>query len=90
MRIHYDLNSEEKLFDALGEVFRADPSAALEISKRAACQIAAFVADVGAVSERGNYLDIARNRIAEMRVELEALDDQLAELAAIRTSETFH
>ncbi len=83
-------NPEDRLFDALGEIFEFEPSTALEISKRAACQIAAFVADMGACSDQAKLLDVALGRIAEMRIELEVLDTQLAEIKKLRSFGTVH
>ncbi len=70
---------EERLFDALGEVFELDQEDALDVSKQAACLIASFVADVGALS--GNQLAVcaALARINEMQVELAQLTDHLTE-----------
>ena len=72
-----DSRPEDRLFDALGAIFELEPSVALEISKMAACQIAAYVADVGAISREEGAIDNALNRIAEMQDELAVLSTQL-------------
>ena len=69
--------AEERLFDALRQVFALDQFVALEISRRAACQIASFVADVAVLSDKEHVSDFAIERIEEMRFELSALHEHL-------------
>ena len=70
-------SAEDRLFDALREVFALDQFVALEVSRRAACQIASFVADVAVLSDHEHASDIAIERIEEMRFELSALHEHL-------------
>ena len=70
---------EERLLDALGEVFKLDQKNALAVSKRATCLIANFLADAGALSGSPEAISVALARIHEMQMELEQLSDHLIE-----------
>ena len=65
------------MFEALHDVFALDQFIALEVSRRAACQIASFVADVAVLSDQEQASDFAIERIEEMRFELTALYEHL-------------
>ena len=73
---------EDRLFDALQAVFKMEQSDALDISLRAACQIASFVADVGVMRGNPGAVDVALDRIDEMQVELSGLANHLQDFKA--------
>lgn len=76
-------SQEDQLFDALREVFEMNDTDALEISKRAACLIANYVADQGALSKGGVFVSEALARIAEMQNELDQLSQHLREFSTV-------
>lgn len=81
---------EDRLFNALGDVFRMEPEQALQTSKEAACLIACFVADIGAVSRTTHSIDAALARIQEMQLELAELSQHLEEFKATRIVHAVH
>ncbi|MEL7105603.1 MAG: hypothetical protein AAGM21_06765 [Pseudomonadota bacterium] len=86
----YGCGPEERLFDALGEVFELEQEEALDVSKRAACSIASFVADVGALSGSPVMVSTALARIQEIQVELTQLTEHLVEIKSEVSFQRIH
>ena len=83
-------SQEDQLFDALREVFKMNDIDALGISKRAACLIANFVADQGALSEGGVFVSEALAQLSEMQVELDQLSQHLREFSQSKQPVLLH
>ncbi len=71
---------EDRISEALGELFRLSPDIAIDVSKSIGSHVAALVADICATSKSLAVRDRALDRISEFETELDALSEGLAKL----------
>ena len=81
---------EDRLFDALREIFKLEPKLALSISKQAVEHIATYVADLGAISKNGHMIEQALKQIEDMGTEINTLKAHLLEYELLKSNTTFH
>ncbi len=71
---------EDRISEALGELFNLSPDIAIDVSKSIGSHVAALVADICATSKSLAVRDRALDRISEFETELDALSEGLAKL----------
>ena len=74
--------AEDRLFDALAVVFNLNPKDSIDVSKVAACAIAAHVMEVGVFKGDPDARRTAFARIREMREELDDMFTQAQSMSA--------